>query len=389
MLRRVLRLLGLSLPFLAVLAAYLVWETDRNMVRRWVYPVQGQLAAWSTRCEPNAPRWLAGTMAAMASSFDSQANQLAFVSADGQQSTCVNGWQGLPLLSERLAVDTRMRLASLSKIVSFVGMTQGHSGPEGWQQWLALPLTKALQTEPPFKDDRIAQISVARLLNHSAGFDRLQTEDVMVLRDQKPWCPNAVGELGQQSLQFSPGTRYAYGNLSYCLAAVAYEKATGRSLWQVLDDDLQMRRFGLAYWKDADSTVTYNFMHHGFYGPDFPRYFDWSALRAPMGMTGNAQGLARFISEHRAALDLSRAMRDDSIPCDVADPKKACFDGFLERREVNGKTVWMQRGYVFGMSAVFLTDEPGNLLVWIGAGESSPSTAAAKRWAADFATHTQ
>ena len=385
---RVLRLLVLGLFMLAWLAAYLVWETDRNMVRRWVYPVTGQLAAWSTRCDTAAPPWLVEAMKAMAHG-GSPSNQVAFIPANAQQSGCVNGWQDTPLLSERVTADTRMRLASLSKIVSFIGMTQGHGDQSGWQSWLAKPAASALQVAGPYKDERVTDIRIQQLLNHSAGFDRLRAEDTMVIRDKKPWCPYTLSELSKQSLQFTPGTAFAYGNINYCLAAAAYEKSAGRSLWQVLDEDLQMRRYGLAYLKDADSSVAYNFMHQGFYGEDFPLYFDWSALRAPMGMTGNAQGLARFISEHREALNMARIMRDDSIPCEASNPEKPCFDGFLERREINGKTVWMQSGYLYGMSAIFLTNAAGDLLVWLGAGESSPIAATTTRWATDFAANTQ
>lgn len=387
--RRILQWIILFVTLLALSAAYLAWETDRNMVRRWIYPVRGLAASWSTHCDAAAPQWLAGTVAAMARTYGSPANQVAFISAEGNEGACVNGWSALPLLSERLTAETRMRLASLSKIVSFIGMTQGHGSQEAWRQWLSQPLAKLMQVEGPYKDSRVADIRIGQLLNHSAGFDRLKAEDTMVIRDKKPWCPYQMETLRAQVLQYTPGTAYAYGNIDFCLAAAAYEQSTGHSLWQVLDHDLQLGRYGLAYLKDADSSVRYNFMNQGFYDGDFPRYFDWSALRAPMGMTGNAMGLARFIHQHRDALALALAMHDDHIPCDAANPEKPCFDGFLERREVQGKTLWMQRGYLFGMSAIFLMDEPGNLLVWLGAGESSPLAAAGKRWTVDFAQHIQ
>lgn len=387
--RRVFQWFILSVPFLILLVAYLIWETDRNMVRRWLYPVQGGMAAWSTRCDSQAPAWIKDTAAAMARDYGSPANQVAYVSAKGLEGGCVNGWSAMPLLSERLTPDTRMRLASLSKIVSFIAMTQGQGSQADWQKWLSQVLTSVVQVDGPYKDTRVADIHIGQLLSHSAGFDRLKAEDTMVIRDTKPWCPYTMEPLREQILQYTPGTAYAYGNIDFCLAAVAYERSTGKSLWQVLDQDLQMGQYGLAYLKDVDSSVRYNFMHQGFYDENFPRYFDWSALRAPMGMTGNAMGLARFIYKQREALALARAMRDDSILCDAGDPEMRCFDGFLERREVRGKTLWMQRGYLFGMSAIFLMDEPGNLLVWLGAGESSPLAAAGKRWTADFAQHIQ
>lgn len=176
---------------------------------------------------------------------------------------------------------------------------------------------------------------------------------------------------------YARGSRFSYHNLDYCLAAAAYEKRFGRSLWTVLAEDFHLHDHGLEWLDRRDTPVAYNFMHAGLTSPDagFVQRLDWQAARAPMGLTGNAGGLARFIHAHRAHLALAQRLRDDTIPCDAAQTM-ACYDGFLNRVEVDGQRLWQQGGYLYGMAALFVLDEAGNFIVWLGAGEGRPLTAA-------------
>ncbi|MDL5037410.1 serine hydrolase [Comamonas sp. Y6] len=272
-----------------------------------------------------------------------------------------------------MTTDTRFRFASLSKLVTFFGVT--HEQALGQVGWLSQPLFEVLGLTPPFRDPRIAQIQVHHLLNHSAGFDRLRVKDPMVIDDQKPWCPGQLEKLADTPLQFTPGSHYAYANLGFCLAAVAYERRMGRSLWSALEQDMHLSRYGLGYMDEVDSPIAYNFMHNEMRGPEFVAHFDWQALRAPMGMTGSAQGLARFVADNRALLDFARGMHDPGIPCNET-LFESCMDGFLERRRLGDVTVWQQRGYLYGMAALFVMDKAGNYLVWLGSGEINPPTLA-------------
>jgi len=363
----VLRRLAIYLLLIcAIFLPWMAWETDRNMVRRWLYPVTGQLAAWSTRCDASAPPWMKDAAGGLAKRFASPTNQLVLVDAAGQRSGCVNGWWGLPFFSPRTTADTRFRLASLSKIVSFMGLVQPQV--TGGTPWLDDALVDDLKLPGPYKDPRVAQIRIRHLLNHSAGFDRMRTADPMVIDRKTPWCPGDVALLARTPLQFDPGSRYAYANLGYCLAAAAYERRFGSSLWDGLERDLHLSRHGIDYLYRADAAVAYNFMHHEVRGPDFTENFDWRALRGSMGMTGNAQGLADLVTAHRPLLDYARAMHEPAVRCNESVPE-SCQDGFLERRRVGDALVWVQRGYLYGMSALFLTDAAGNFLVWLGAGD--------------------
>ena len=373
------RLLSYGMLLLLIFGPWLAWETDRNQVRRWLYPAKGQIAAWSTQCDVSAPSWLRTTIQTLAKQYDSPANQLVFVNASGQMAACVNGWQDTPFFSPRVNHDTPLRLASLSKIVSFMGLVHKNTEihPETYPDWLNEKLVDIFDMQGgTVADERVRDIRIRHLINHTAGFDRLRSVDPMTELDKQPWCPTQWPMLAHVQLDFTPGTRYAYANLSYCLAAVAYEKRFGRSLWDVLAQDMQFNRYGLNYLENTDTPVHYNFMHQPFFDEGYTNHFDWHALRAPMGMTGNAQGLARFIYDNRNLITVARAMHNtDSVPCEEMR-NEACFDGFLERRVVNGTRLWRQRGYLYGMAATFMTDQAGNFVVWLGAGESRPILAA-------------
>src|SRR5690554_7860716 len=97
---------GLQLPYLPHFIPWLAWETDSNQVRRWLYPLKGHLAAWSTQCTDETPEWLQQLSRQMATEHDSPANQLAYVSTTGELFSCTNGWEGTPLFSPRVTPET-------------------------------------------------------------------------------------------------------------------------------------------------------------------------------------------------------------------------------------------------------------------------------------------
>lgn len=241
--------------------------------------------------------------------------------------------------------------------------------------WLNTSIAEAFDLQKPYSDQRLEYIKIRHLLNHSAGFDRLKSEDPTTQMRKRSWCPAYIKKLETFKLDYTPGAQFSYHNLGYCLASAAYEKKFKKSLSEKLKNELNIGDYGLEWVDLRDSPVEYNFMYSNFYGPEFIQNIDWQAARAPMGLTGNALGLAKFIKDHRDALELAKSLRDDSIPCD-ASKSFSCFDGFLNRIEINGKTLWQQAGYFYGMSALFVMDENDNFIVWLGAGESRPLSAA-------------
>lgn len=367
------RLLIYALFVAMFFAPWLLWISDPNLVRRLVYPIKGKLAAWSTTCSPNTPSWLEELTRQMAKAHDSPANQVVVSLASGELLSCFNGWESTPYISRRVTDETPMRLASLSKIVSFVGMTGMDKESRG--HWLDSFLIDSLLVSA-LEDERVGRIRIRNLLNHSAGFDRHRTQDPITQFNASSWCPHDLRNLGKIRLDYTPATRFGYHNLDYCLAEAAYDQYFSRTLWDHLVNDLEVRKYGLEWLSDRDTPVTQNLMHEGLtgYGEVFLDAIDWEAARAPMGLTGNARGLARFIVRNKGALSIAKSMRDDSISCND-EVVGSCFDGFLNRLKVRDQVLWQQRGYLYGMSAVFILDENDNFIIWLGSGEGRPWSA--------------
>jgi len=85
-------------------------------------------------------------------------------------------------------------------------------------------------------DARLNDITVRHLLEHSAGWDRDKSGDIMfkhfqVAQDMKIASPPDHASLIRwalgQPLDFDPGTRHAYSNFGYCVLGRVIEKATG------------------------------------------------------------------------------------------------------------------------------------------------------------------
>jgi N-acyl-D-amino-acid deacylase len=81
---------------------------------------------------------------------------------------------------------------------------------------------------------------VRHLLQHSGGFDRDRSGDVVFLpraadAGQRqggplpPDCPTILRDTLERTLDFAPGERFAYSNLGYCILGRVVERVTGAS----------------------------------------------------------------------------------------------------------------------------------------------------------------
>lgn len=86
-------------------------------------------------------------------------------------------------------------------------------------------------------DHRWPYITIAKLLDHTGGWDRDQSYDAMfraveiaeALRVPPPAMPPQVIEfMARQPLDFDPGSRYAYSNFGYSLLGRVIERLTGQ-----------------------------------------------------------------------------------------------------------------------------------------------------------------
>ena len=87
-------------------------------------------------------------------------------------------------------------------------------------------------------DPRIWEITVRQLLQHTGGWDRAESADpffpprsveaAQALGAPQPAsCETLIRYAFTQPLDFDPGTRFGYGNLSYCILGRIVERVTG------------------------------------------------------------------------------------------------------------------------------------------------------------------
>lgn len=181
-------------------------------------------------CSMNQPEWL-GHLVELAEDLEWPGFQVSYIDARGVRGDCAVGWAG-PLQPMRL--DHVMRYASLSKLFTSLVMAQLYAEKRlSPNDRLIDRLGEAGSVR--FVDSRVAQITLDQLLRHTAGFGRTFGLDSMLSAD--PWCPRHLERLRFVRLDHSPGSRYVYSNLGYCLLGAVISKAEGSAL-----DDVYRRR---------------------------------------------------------------------------------------------------------------------------------------------------
>ena len=131
------------------------------------------------------------------------------------------------------------RLGSLSKTITAVAVLQL---VQAGRLNLDDPVLPFLGDVGPrsdrITDARVRDITVRHLLQHAGGFDRDRSGDVVFMpraaeaaRRQgaplPPDCPTILRDTLERKLDFTPGTRFAYSNVGYCILGRVVERVTG------------------------------------------------------------------------------------------------------------------------------------------------------------------
>lgn len=347
------------------------WISDRAAVLRTLYPASALFAAPTLSCSSHASNWL--TPAARYSLWQtwSPAGQLAHLAPSGELQKCHYGWSGIPLVSGRIDANTRFRYASMTKLLTADLVIRAiGNGHLAWDD----SVLNALSLSHEIEDKRLLNVTTEQLLRHSAGFDRLRSTDIMVVRNKKPWCPYDLTPLADVRLDFTPGERYAYHNLNYCLLGVLLEQADpeGRDVRTLMEQTYGLSELGIRFVEGPylDDEVTYDFRNSGFYGPDYWKYFDFGALSSSMGLSGSAAAFATLLASLKDGsgdFPLTQAplepICDDTV-------KRGCYDyaAFRYRPEGGSLLVHVQAGFLYGAPSLAIIDEHGGVTVWVGNG---------------------
>jgi len=155
---------------------------------------------------------------------------------------------GFANVDEKLPVEPHslFRVASISKPVTAVAVLRW---VERGELSLDACVWELLKLAEPM-DARWKRVTIRQLLQHTGGWDRNASIDPMFMSVEfateagtpPPAGPREVIQaMLKRSLDFDPGTQYAYSNFGYCLLARVLESlpgARGRGYEQIVREDL-------------------------------------------------------------------------------------------------------------------------------------------------------
>lgn len=276
-------------------------------------------------------------------------------------------------LTEKIPVQpqSRFRFASLSKPLTAAAIM--FLVEEG-KLSLDDSIISLLQELGPQKisDSRINQITVRHLLEHRGGFDRSIGGDPMFLN--QPPCPGNIKSFLARKLDFTPGEKYVYSNIGYCILGRIIEKTTKKSYEDFLKERV-LKPLGAhsielgASLKCKPNEVNYYDLPPPFYqGQRTSPYggFNLEAMDAHGGWIGSAIDYLRFLTgidgQRLPALlqsntfSMMLAMPDDPA---LKDKPTYYAKGFNVRKLSSGGINFWHTGSLPGTSAIAVRTASG------------------------------
>ena len=156
---------------------------------------------------------------------------------------------------EAVRPDSRFRIASISKPITAAAvlkLAQEGKLDLSSRAWHQLP-ESARPADDLVADERVRAITIQQLLHHTAGFDRQVSFDPMFRPRQiaqalglntRPTASEILRYTLARSLDFSPGSRYAYSNVGYNALGRIIEETTQQSYQQYCQEHI-LRPLGI------------------------------------------------------------------------------------------------------------------------------------------------
>jgi CubicO group peptidase (beta-lactamase class C family) len=202
--------------------------------------------------------------------------------------------------STPMAVDQRMRIASMSKWISSVAVLKA---AEQGKLNLDQPVAEILgwsQKPTDYTDPRVLKITVRHLVQNHAGWTIDRASDPMF--ERVPPCPSGAERwASRQKLETEAGQHYSYSNINFCIAQLALEKATGQAYQDFVKTQIA-QPLGLGSWqfatlRGADDEPEYT----SSLGSDSSPYtnLNFEALGAAGAWTSTSSDYVRFLSALR------------------------------------------------------------------------------------------
>jgi len=279
----------------------------------------------------------------------------AIVFSDG---TVWAGQSGSAVLSPKTAVtsDTLFSIGSISK--TFVASLVGRLAQRGTISLDDL-LSKYVPTFP-----NAAKITLRQLLNHTSGiedlFDIKSISAAILAKPAQIWTASQVLALvGGSRYGFAPGAGYHYSNTNYILLGAAIEKATGKTVAELVRSEF-LTPLGLGHTYLQTQEQAQDPLSHGYMTPGSVRsnvagpMLPFTALATAVGPAGayvsTAADVARWGHALYSGQVLDQATLASMVDISATQPYKPkwVYGLGMEETAINGQLAWGHRGQLDG-----------------------------------------
>lgn len=354
----------LSFFVVLIILVTFVWTNHYYWLKKQAYIFEIPFIKNTIICSEDSPAFMYEIMDKSVVGQKSMSNQLAYLDPRGNFYHCESGWEdgfnGNKLITE----NSRFIYASVSKpLTSALILNLINHKKINLDQ----KIVEILEIEN-LKDQRIKKITVAMLLQHSAGFDRFKTHDSMLTEGEKPWCPTQIESLGNITLDFEPDTQFQYSNLGYCLLGAVIEKVSGQSFRDYAESQYSLSKYNIQFINQeryADE-VEFDYLNENIYGSSWRKKFDFKdSLSAVGGLSGSSKQMVLLTKELLKDKPLNILSRSTQ-PCSISF-SEGCYGFAFEPYQKKGSdfTIYNKSGYFPGVEADLFVDEKGGILMII------------------------
>jgi CubicO group peptidase (beta-lactamase class C family) len=196
--------------------------------------------------------------------------------------------------STPMAADQRMRIASMSKLITAVAaLKAAEQGKLDLDKPFAELMGYSTQASD-YLDARVPKVSIRQLLQNHAGWTIDRNQDPMF--ERVPPCPQRSARwLSTMKLDAEPGQLYSYSNVNFCLVQQAIEKATGRKYEEYVKAEIAAPA-GIKSWEFATQRGKADEPDYLLDGEPGNPQIDFESLGGAGAWTSTAADYVRFYS---------------------------------------------------------------------------------------------
>lgn len=342
----------------------------RNKLWLKTYPIRAQLAIKQLVCSSNSPDWMVAVLKQKTLNENAPANQIAYISPDGQLYHCENGYIGeYPVLSKPITDETRFRYASVTKLwTSDAILELIKQGRLSFDTKLASVLPEINQP----LDSRINDITIGHLLLHRGGFDRYQAFGQDMFGIGEPICPYQLDKLNKIRLWFTPNEKMSYSNLGYCLLGEVISSLYDEAYTHVMRSQYHFDTTKLAFIGNnkLPDEVNYNYVEIDITGAgDIFTAFNYEGLASAAGLSGNAIDLVKQVELMLEKPEPNILSRNKQYPCDISKLRDCYGYAMFPYQEKDSQlTVYFRDGSLLGLASLVVVDSEGGVTALLSNG---------------------